>query len=37
VLRTYEIWLKTGSRRAAALLRQHGVVPMPNGVSRRNH
>jgi hypothetical protein len=37
VLRTYEIWLKTGSRRAAALLRQHGVVPMPNAVSRRNH
>lgn len=37
VLRTYEIWLKTGSRRAAALLKQHGVVPMPNSVSRRNH
>lgn len=37
VLRTYEIWLKTGSRRAAALLKQHGVVPMPNAVSRRNH
>ena len=37
VLRTYEIWLKTGSRRAADLLRQHGVVPISNGVSRRNH
>lgn len=37
VLRTYEIWLRTGSRRAAALLKQHGVVPMPNAVSRRNH
>jgi hypothetical protein len=37
LLRTYEIWLKTGSRRAAALLKQHGVVPMPNAVSRRNH
>ena len=28
VLRTYEIWLKTGSRRAESLLRQHGVVPL---------
>ena len=37
VLRTYEVWLKTGSRRAASLLKQHGVVPMPNAVSRRNH
>lgn len=37
VLRTYEVWLKTGSRRAASLLKQQGVVPMPNAVSRRNH
>lgn len=37
VLRTYEVWLRTGSRRAAALLKQQGVVPMPNAVSRRNH
>lgn len=28
VLRTYEIWLKTGSRRAEKLLRQQGVVPI---------
>ena len=28
VLRTYEIWLKTGSRRAAAILKQNGVVPL---------
>lgn len=28
LLRTYEIWLKTGSKRAAALLRQNGVTPM---------
>lgn len=28
LLRTYEIWLKTGSRRAENLLRQHGVVPI---------
>lgn len=37
LLRTYEVWLKTGSRRAAALLRQNGVVPMPNAVSRNSH
>ena len=30
VLRTYEIWLKTGSRRAENLLRQQGVVPIQN-------
>jgi hypothetical protein len=28
VLRTYEIWLKTGSRRAEKLLRQQGIVPI---------
>jgi hypothetical protein len=28
VLRTYEIWRKTGSKRAAALLRQSGVYPL---------
>jgi len=32
VLRTYEIWLKTGSRRAENLLRQQGIVPI-NGVT----
>jgi len=31
LLRTYEIWQKTGSRRAAALLRQNGVVPIGSG------
>lgn len=37
VLRTYEIWLRTGSRRAAQLLKQNGVIPMPNAVSRNSH
>lgn len=37
LLRTYEVWLRTGSERAARLLRQNGVVPMPNAVSRNNH
>lgn len=33
VLRTYEIWRKTGSKRAARLLQQNGVYPM-TGASR---
>ena len=37
VLRTYEVWLRTGSKRAARLLRKNGVVPMPNAVSRNSH
>lgn len=28
VLRTYDVWLKTGSKRAAAILKQNGVVPL---------
>jgi hypothetical protein len=36
ILRTYEVWLKTGSRRAAALLRQQGVVPMPQTMKHRH-
>lgn len=37
VLRTYEIWLRTGSNRAKALLRQQGVIPISNSVSRVRH
>lgn len=37
LLRTYEVWLRTGSKRAENLLRQNGVIPMPNAVSRRSH
>jgi hypothetical protein len=37
VLRTYEIWLRTGSRRAAALLRQNGVVPISQSICRNQH
>jgi hypothetical protein len=33
VLRTYEIWRKTGSERAAALLKQNGVVLFPGAAS----
>jgi hypothetical protein len=31
VLRTYEIWLRTGSTRAARLLRNKGIEPLPRG------
>ncbi len=37
VLRTYEVWLRTGSKRAAELLRQNGVVPIPQSLSRDRH
>jgi len=37
LLRTYEVWLKTGSRRAAALLKQNGVVPFPGPTGPRRH
>lgn len=36
LLRTYEVWLKTGSQRAAALLRKHGVTPMAQPGRRRH-
>ena len=35
LLRTYEVWRKTGSGRAASLLKQNGVIPMPD--RRRRH
>lgn len=34
VLRTYEVWRKTGSERAAALLKQNGVVLFPGTASK---
>ena len=37
LLRTYEVWLRTGSKRAAGLLRKNGVVPMPSAMSRNSH
>ena len=36
LLRTYEVWRKTGSRRAEALLRQCGVVPIFGAPERRH-
>lgn len=36
LLRTYEVWLRTGSRRAAALLQQNGVTPMEQPGLRRH-
>jgi len=37
VLRLYEVWLKTGSRRSRRLLRELGVVPLPNARTRYEH
>lgn len=37
VVRTYEVWLRTGSQRAAALLRQQGVVPISQSICRKQH
>ena len=37
LLRTYEVWLLTGSKRAAELLKQNGVVPIAQSVSRNHH
>jgi len=36
LLRAYEVWLKTGSKRAEALLRQSGVEPMQGQLKRRH-
>ena len=36
LLRTYEIWSKTGSRRAEKLLSEQGVVPMAAAKKRRH-
>ena len=37
LLRSYEIWLKTGSRHAARLLKENGVVPIGSGKPGRQH
>jgi hypothetical protein len=37
ILRLYEIWIKTGSARAHALLRQLGVQPVTAAGARREH
>ena len=37
LLRIYEVWRKTGSRRAAELLKQNGVVPMSASTDRNRH
>ena len=37
LLRTYEVWQKTGSRHAARLLKENGVVPIGDRSSPRTH
>ncbi len=36
LMRTYKVWLRTGSRRAEALLRKNGVVPLTDRRTRRH-
>ncbi|MGX2039493.1 hypothetical protein ACWJKU_05075 [Methylocaldum sp. MU1018] len=37
IMRLYEIWLRTGSRRAADKLRKLGIEPAQGSISRRNN
>ena len=37
LLRTYEVWLRTGSKRAAELLKQNGVIPISPTSGRNKH
>ena len=37
VLRTYEVWLKTGSRRAEETLRENGIVPIAGTLGPQRH
>lgn len=37
VLRTYEVWRKTGSKRAERVLREQGVVPLSDGSGIKRH
>jgi hypothetical protein len=37
VLRTYEIWISTGSKRAARLLRKRGIEPQRPGSRLKSH
>ena len=37
MVRTYQVWRKTGSRRAERLLRAQGVVPIADGKGMRRH
>jgi len=37
IVRNYELWRKTGSRRAGQLLREQGVIPITEGRGARRH
>ncbi len=37
LVRTYEVWLKTGSKRAEKLLKAQGVTPISDGRGKRQH
>ena len=37
ILRTYEVWLKTGSERAKRQLKENGIEPISNLAGRQHH
>lgn len=37
IMRLYEVWVRTGSKRAARILRKHGIEPAAASVSRLHH
>jgi hypothetical protein len=37
LVRIYELWVKTGSQRAARLLRDAGVYPISTGLENTEH
>lgn len=37
LLRLYDFWMKTNSKRAARQLKKHGIFPLPNFASQRQH
>ena len=37
IMRVYEVWVRTGSRRAARTLRSVGIEPTEASISRARH
>lgn len=37
IMRLYEIWMRTGSKRAASRLRKHGIEPLQGSISRKRN
>lgn len=37
IMRTYEVWMRTGSERAATQLREEGIIPIPGMLGPKRH